>query len=84
MATLEPHHGVTGGEFGEDSLDGLAIVGVDVVDERPGQQLLGGVPEEARERRIGALAVPVEPRDANASCERSKSLTSSSSKDQLA
>jgi hypothetical protein len=64
LAALEPDHVVAGGELGVDRADGLAIVGVDVIHERPGQQLLSRVPEDAPERWVGQLEVPVEPRDA--------------------
>ena len=42
----------------------VAIVGVDVVDERPGEELLGGVAEYAGEVLVDLLEVPVEPRQA--------------------
>ena len=64
VATLEPNDGATGGQLFEDRLDGLPVLGVDDLDERYSQQLLMGVPEKPWERRIGALQVPVEPRDA--------------------
>jgi hypothetical protein len=64
MATLEPHDRITGSELSHDRLDGLAVVPVDVLDQRPSQQLFQGVSEDAWQRRIGALEVPVEPRDA--------------------
>lgn len=77
-APLEPAHRAVGAdvprlepedvravrELGEVRGNGFAIVGVDVVQERPGQQLLFRVPEDARERRIGELQVPVEPGNA--------------------
>jgi hypothetical protein len=63
LATLEAHDVVTGGQFGHDRLHRLDIVGVDAVDERPGQHFLQRVSQAADERRIGALQVPVEPRN---------------------
>jgi hypothetical protein len=63
LAALEPDDVVAVREFAEDRTNGLAIVGVDVIHERPGEQLLLRVPEDARERWVDELQVPVEPRD---------------------
>jgi hypothetical protein len=64
FATLEPSAVGTGSQLGQDRLDRLDIIGVDVVHERPGQELVEGVSQAAGEGRIRALQASVEPRDA--------------------
>jgi hypothetical protein len=81
LAALKSDDVLTGGEFGEDRLHRLDVVGVDVVHERSGQQLLPGVPKAACMCHIDALQVPVESRDAERIMRKVEEPSNSSSND---